>query len=116
MKDLPLTNASAESRSGESGRTDGAARLAAPAAHSHSLLHYRPWRGELRGSSAAGVLLFVAVQACLLGLIAAPEYPVMRLVLAGVFVGMWGLVVRSRAWPIARVALGQLFRRRLFWA
>src|SRR5579871_2859668 len=38
-----------------------------------SLLHYRPWRGELRGST--------------------------RLI-----------------WPIARVSLGLLLRRKLFWA
>jgi ABC-type transport system involved in multi-copper enzyme maturation permease subunit len=42
-------------------------------------------------------------------------WPLTRLALCAVFVGLWGLVVRSRAWPIARVALGQLFRRRLFW-
>src|SRR5437899_11721180 len=39
----------------------------------HSLLHYRPWRGQLHGS-AAGV------------------------------------------WPIARIALWMIFRRKLFWA
>src|SRR6266481_5168872 len=39
----------------------------------HSLLHYRPWRGQLRGSAAS-------------------------------------------IWPIARVALWMIFRRKLFWA
>ena len=88
-----------------------------PSSFSSGLLHYRPWRGGLRPDTGAGVLLFLAVQAGLLQVIALQgEYPVCRLVLCGVFVGLWGLVVRSRAWPVARVSLVQLFRRRLFWA
>jgi ABC-type transport system involved in multi-copper enzyme maturation permease subunit len=67
--------------------------------------------------SGTGVLLFLAVQAGLLALIVVlSEQPGWRLALCGAFVALWGLVIRSRAWPIARVALLQLFRRRLFWA
>jgi ABC-type transport system involved in multi-copper enzyme maturation permease subunit len=81
------------------------------------LLHYRPWRGSLASSSGTGMLVFLAVQGWLLVLLALTDsYPVVRLLLAGLFVGLWGLVVRSRAWPVARVSLALLFRRRLFWA
>jgi hypothetical protein len=81
-----------------------------------SLLHYRAWRGRLAAATGAGALAFLAVQALLLVLVAVlADFPVVRLVLAGAFVALWALVVRSRAWPIARVALVQLFRRRLFW-
>jgi hypothetical protein len=80
------------------------------------LLHYRPWRGALAASSGAGVLAFVAVQGWLLVLIAlADDYPKSRLTLVGLFVCLWGLVVRSRAWPVARASLVVLFRRKLFW-
>jgi ABC-type transport system involved in multi-copper enzyme maturation permease subunit len=82
-----------------------------------SLLHYRPWRGALTGATGKAALVFFAVQASLLVLVAVlVDFPVVRLALAGLFVLLWGLVVRSRAWPIGRVAIEQLLRRRLFWA
>lgn len=81
------------------------------------LLHYRPWQGTLRGREGLAPLLFLAGQAALLtALVALTGWPLLRLVLAAVFVGLWGLAVRSRAWPIARVSLGAMFRRKLFWA
>jgi hypothetical protein len=85
--------------------------------HRPDLLHYRPWRGDLSASTGRGVLVFVAVQTGLLAVIfQMPGYPKMQLLLAGLFVGLWGLVVRSRAWPITRISLSLLFRHKLFWA
>ncbi len=84
--------------------------------HRPDLLHYRPWRGDLAASSGRGLLLFAAVQTALLVLIfQVPDYPKTQLTLAALFVGLWGLVVRSRAWPITRISLALLFRRKLFW-
>src|SRR4051794_35573334 len=80
------------------------------------LLRYRPWHGELAGSGAAGVLGFLAVQAALLAVLAAiPGYPAVRLALSVAFIGLWGMVVYSRGWPIARVSLALLLKRWLFW-
>jgi ABC-2 type transport system permease protein len=57
------------------------------------------------------------VQALLLaGMALLDEWPLVRLVLTVAFIGLWGLVVRLRAWPIARVSLMMIFRRKLFWA
>lgn len=79
-----------------------------------TLLHYRAWRGPLRDDNGLATVLFLLAQAALFGLaVVAPGG--VRLVLLAVFIGLWGLVVRSRAWPIARVALVLMFRRRLFW-
>jgi hypothetical protein len=101
------THAASDSRSGS------AARLAAPAS---TLLHYRTWRGKLALSTRPAVLIFLGVQALLLGLLAVlADFPRLRLCAAGTFIALWILVVQSRAWPIARVALVQLFRRKLFW-
>ncbi|MBY0231665.1 MAG: ABC transporter permease [Gemmataceae bacterium] len=81
------------------------------------LLRYRPWTGAFRGEGAQPALLFLAGQAALFGLIVAlSAAPLLRLFLCFAWLGLWALAVRSRAWPIARVALAQLFRRRLFWA
>ncbi len=81
------------------------------------LLHYRAWNGLLRGDGLWATLLFLVAQAAIFTLaVTLTALPAVRLVLCVVFVGMWALVVRSRAWPIARVALDQMFRRRLFWA
>jgi hypothetical protein len=79
------------------------------------LLHYRGWRGTLEGDGSAGTLLFVAVQGMLFTLAAQIPGGVVRLVLLGLFVANFAWVTRSRAWPIARVSLLMLFRRRLFW-
>jgi ABC-type transport system involved in multi-copper enzyme maturation permease subunit len=81
------------------------------------LLHYRAWRGELRRSDLLPTLGFVAVQ-CLLffGAVTLEATPAVRLVLAALFIGLWAFVVRLRAWPIARVSMLMLFRRKLFWA
>jgi hypothetical protein len=114
--------------------------------HRPELLHYRPWQGKLRDpESRRGPLLFVAVQVLLIALVVAlpqgpvqqpatsgwiigdpfyvgsaepPEqgWPILRLTLVAVLVGMWGLALpRCAAWPIARTSLGLLFRRKLFW-
>src|SRR5262249_29729668 len=56
------------------------------------LLHYRAWRGPLRGAEAE-----------------ARRGPVEALV--GALLRPW-----QTAWPIARVSLGVMFRRKLFWA
>ena len=96
------------------------------------LLHYRLWSGTLRSGDGGGLWLFLVVQAGLLLLLGAAEYwqigkrfvqtamgdywAVARLLLCGLFVALWGLLVRSRAWPVARVSLSMLFRRKLFWA
>src|SRR5436305_12535308 len=88
-----------------------------PGPQPEGLLHYRPWRGEPVREGRGGTLLFLLAQAALLGAMAALSgYPTLRLLAAGAFVGMWGLVVRARAWPIARVSLAMIFRRKLFWA
>lgn len=81
------------------------------------LLHYRPWHGSLAGGGEMGVLAFLAAQVILLlilGLIP-NSYPLSRLALAAVYVGSWGLVVKARAWPIARASIALLMRRWLFW-
>jgi ABC-type transport system involved in multi-copper enzyme maturation permease subunit len=81
------------------------------------LLHYRPWQGRLEADDRRGVLLFFAVQSALLVAMAyLRAWPILRLLTALTFIGMWGLVVRSRVWPIARVSLMMIFRRKLFWA
>jgi hypothetical protein len=81
------------------------------------LLHYRPWQGTLVPDDRHGTGLFLAVQACLLTLLGVlSSWPALRLLLALAFVVLWALVVRCRAWPIARVSLGMIFHRRLFWA
>jgi ABC-type transport system involved in multi-copper enzyme maturation permease subunit len=80
------------------------------------LLHYRPWRGSLAGGGELGVLAFVSAQLILLlilGLI--PSFPLLRIALAALYVASWGLVVYSRAWPIARASIALLMRRWLFW-
>jgi ABC-type transport system involved in multi-copper enzyme maturation permease subunit len=82
-----------------------------------SLLRYRPWQGRLEPASRRGELLFVAAQAGLFtAMVYLGDWPLLRLACAGAFVGMWGLVTRWRAWPIARVSLQMIFRRKLFWA
>jgi ABC-2 type transport system permease protein len=82
------------------------------------LLHYRPWQGALGAAEAPSrPLLFLAAQVGLLAIMGAlDDWPTLRLVLGVVFLGLWLLVVRSRAWPIARVSLVMIFRRKLFWA
>jgi ABC-type transport system involved in multi-copper enzyme maturation permease subunit len=88
-----------------------------PATFAGGLLHYRAWPGTLRTGTETGPLVFLAVQAVLLALMAASSaWPAVRLLLAGAFLALFGLLARSRAWPIARVALVMIFRRRLFWA
>jgi hypothetical protein len=85
--------------------------------HRPGLLHYRPWRGQLAPSTGGGMLAFALVQTALIVLIClVPGAPRAQLALAALYVGLWALVVQSRAWPITRVSLGQLFRRKLFWA
>jgi hypothetical protein len=80
------------------------------------LLHYRPWQGTLAAPEHSGTMWFLAGQAGLLTLIAVlASWPMVRLILATVLVGSWGLVVRSRAWPITRVSMGVILRRKLFW-
>lgn len=81
------------------------------------LLHYRPWHGPLEDDGAQATLLFLLLQVALFALAAlTAALPAVRLLACAAFLGLWGLAARSRSWPIARVALGQLFRRRLFWA
>jgi ABC-type transport system involved in multi-copper enzyme maturation permease subunit len=90
---------------------------AAPASFAGGLLHYRPWSGTLQSADRASMGLFLIGEVLLLVLIALSEsWPVMRLILVGLSVAGWGLVVRWPAWPIARVSLVMLFRRKLFWA
>ncbi|MFO0842429.1 MAG: ABC transporter permease subunit [Gemmataceae bacterium] len=85
--------------------------------HRGSLLRYRPWQGQLEPADRRGELLFVAAQAALFAAMATLDsWPALRLVCALAFVGMWALVVKARAWPIARVSLQMIFRRKLFWA
>jgi ABC-2 type transport system permease protein len=79
------------------------------------LLHYRGWRGSLQGDGLASTFGFLAVQAALFGVAALVPSGLMRVLLLGVFLVNFLFVSRSRAWPIARVALLMLFRRRLFW-
>lgn len=82
-----------------------------------SLLRYRPWQGRLEPAGRRGELLFVAVQAALFtAMVYLGDWPFLRLACTLVFLGLWGFVVRSRAWPIARVSLLMIFRRKLFWA
>ncbi|MGL4551443.1 MAG: hypothetical protein ACRC33_09675 [Gemmataceae bacterium] len=78
------------------------------------LLRYRGWRGSLADGGVRGTLLFAAGQAALFAVAALLEGN-LRLVALAAFVLNFGLVTRSRAWPVARVALEQMFRRRLFW-
>jgi ABC-type transport system involved in multi-copper enzyme maturation permease subunit len=81
------------------------------------LLHYRPWHGLLEDDGVQSTALFLLTQAALFSLAAlTSSLPLIRLMACAAFIGLWCLVVRSRAWPIARVALEQLFRYRLFWA
>ncbi len=81
-----------------------------------SLLHYRPWQGQLEDDSRWGVFLFVGVQTVLFTVMATiSDLHWLRLACILLFVALWGLVVRSRAWPITRVALLMVFRRKLFW-
>ncbi len=81
------------------------------------LLHYRPWQGTLRGPSGREPIAFLLAQVGLLSLLAVLDsWPVLRLLLCVGMVASWGLVVQSRAWPIARVSLVMIFRRRLFWS
>jgi ABC-type transport system involved in multi-copper enzyme maturation permease subunit len=80
------------------------------------LLHYRPWQGTLAAPDGYGPVWFLVVQAGLLGMVHFISAPVLQLILVALFVLMWGLVTRCRAWPITRVSLGMIFRRRLFWA
>lgn len=83
---------------------------------SADLLRYRPWRGPLAGGGELGVVAFLGAQLLLLlfmGLL--PSYPLARLALAAAYLAAWGLVVKARAWPIARASLALLFRRWLFW-
>jgi ABC-2 type transport system permease protein len=90
---------------------------AAPASFAGGLLHYRPWSGTLRSADQSGMAIFLIGEALLLVLIAVSvDWPATRLILVGLFIAAWGLVVRWPAWPIARVSLAMLFRRRLFWA
>ncbi|MFO0880242.1 MAG: ABC transporter permease subunit [Gemmataceae bacterium] len=92
------------------------AQLADPARQG-SLLHYRAWQSSLVDSDTRGTLLFLALQAGLLLIMAIPVVPAaLRLLAVTGFLAAWGLVVYSRAWPIARVALVMLLRRKLFWA
>lgn len=79
------------------------------------LLHYRASRVPLSGDGAGSTLLFVAVQVALFAL-AAVRPGGWRLVALILFVANFTLVTRSRAWPVARIALELMFRRRLFWA
>lgn len=79
------------------------------------LLRYRGWRGRFSDDGVAPTLIFVAVQAALFGL-ACVLPGGFRLLVLGVFLLNFGFVTRSRAWPVARVALELMFRRRLFWA
>ena len=39
----------------------------------------------------------------------------LRLALVAVLIGLWALLPRCAAWPIARTSLGLLFHRKLFW-
>jgi ABC-type transport system involved in multi-copper enzyme maturation permease subunit len=90
---------------------------AAPGGFAGGLLHYRPWSGTLRMPERSGMAAFLIGESILLALIAlASSWPATRLLLSALFMAAWGLVVRWPAWPIARVSLSMLFRRRLFWA
>jgi hypothetical protein len=81
------------------------------------LLHYRPWQGSLRDSQPLLVLGFFALQLTLLvSLFFLASLPWVRLILAAVYLLNWTFVVRFRAWPITRVSLWLLFRRKIFWA
>jgi ABC-type transport system involved in multi-copper enzyme maturation permease subunit len=103
-------------------RSERAPALFAPspaprATFAGGLLHYRPWQGTLQPDDRNGTALFLAVQAGLLLVVSVlASWPTLRLILAAAFVALWGLVVRCRAWPIARVSLAMIFQRRLFWA
>lgn len=86
-------------------------------ARSGPLLHYRPWQGAMDNRGLGGQALFVLVQAALfLAMSLAVLPPVLRLLAAVAFLALWGFVVTTRAWPIARISLLMLFRRKLFWA
>jgi ABC-type transport system involved in multi-copper enzyme maturation permease subunit len=81
------------------------------------LLHYRPWQGIASEERRRGWVLFLFVQTVLFLLLTTLQnWPILRLLVVLGFVGVWGLVVRTRAWPIARVSLLMIFRRKLFWA
>src|SRR5262245_11071093 len=86
-----------------------------------SLLHYRPWQAPAGGTLAAHrerpFVLFLAAQALFVAVMYSTAlWPSVRLLAVLAFLAAWGLVVRTRAWPIARASLGMLFRRKLFWA
>ena len=84
---------------------------------STGLLHYRPWQGTLRGPSGYEPVAFLGAQVGLLAALAfLDSWPVLRLLLCGALVASWVIAARSRAWPIARISLEMIFRRRLFWA
>jgi ABC-type transport system involved in multi-copper enzyme maturation permease subunit len=86
--------------------------------HGHTpLLRYRPWQGTLAHDDRRGLWLFLAVQGLLLALmVSLSNWPILRLLTSLTFIALWGLVVRTRFWPIARVSLEMIFRRKLFWA
>lgn len=79
------------------------------------LLHYRPWRGSLAGGGEWGVLAFLGVQLTLLVVMGVVTSSVARLILSALYLGLWGMVVYARAWPIARASIELLVRRWLFW-
>lgn len=81
-----------------------------------NLLHYRAWHGVPVEGSGRGWLLLLGVQSALLGVATvADDWPWLRLGCSLAFLCLWGLVVRLRAWPIARVSLVLILRRKLFW-
>jgi ABC-type transport system involved in multi-copper enzyme maturation permease subunit len=81
-----------------------------------ALLFYRPWHGALLGDDTWQVALFLVAQGALLTLAAMlASFPFISLACCLAFVAGWALAVRFRAWPITRVALEQMLRRRLFW-
>lgn len=84
-----------------------------------SLLHYRPWHGAGTTGAHRGsqTLLFLAIQTLLFVSLFLPAlWPSARFLATLAFVLLWGLVIHTRAWPIARASLAMIFRRKLFWA
>ena len=101
------------------GRSESTQALSSnhPPGFAGGLLHYRPWQGTLATPDGHGSLWFLAAQAGVLVLIwQSSSWPAAQLLLCVLFVGMWGLVTKARAWPITRVSLAMIFRRKLFWA
>lgn len=81
-----------------------------------TLLRYRAWQRGTSSSPRGAVFAFVVIQGVLLvAMTTLVSWPVLRLLAAVGFLGMSLLLVRTRAWPIARVALGMIFKRKLFW-